>query len=184
MFGPAAVGYNLHLLVEKIENLPLVSHDCSLVTQLEWRGSQRKAGLLGRGFVKNYTCPQQVQADSTVRWNEEFNHVCKLKREKYDCYRSWIVGLEIEEVQQKSREKKKIVGKAQLDVAGFVQLEDNKRTVRIPINCTIKGDTSEAMLLFTLLIKRALQELQQNYTQLQAFVWPIGASTSHRFIIV
>ncbi|KAI0512081.1 hypothetical protein KFK09_012716 [Dendrobium nobile] len=136
--------FKLHLVVEHMEDLPVDSHDCNVILKVEWRGNERKAGFLARGFERKYTSQQKVQEKGTVIWNEGFDHTCKFKRERSGIYRSWFIAIQIEEVQE--RGKRKNIGKAKVDVVEFISNVENDKSIMIPIDCSIGGHISEAML--------------------------------------
>lgn len=138
----------LRLVIEDIKELPASSNDCNLIAKVEWRGNE-KAGLLAGACKKNYTCQKRLQENGSVSWNEGFDHACKFKRGKSESFRSWIIALQIKEVQGKVGEKKKNIGKAKLNIGEFVQFE-NVKTIRIPINCSVKNQTAQAMLMLKL----------------------------------
>ncbi|KAH0462508.1 hypothetical protein IEQ34_010083 [Dendrobium chrysotoxum] len=140
--------FKLHLVVEHIEHLPVDSYDCNVIAKVEWRGNERKAGFLARGFERKYTSQQKVQEKGTVSWNEGFDHTCKFKRERSGIYRSWFIAIQIEEVQE--RGKMKNIGKAKVDVVEFISNFENDKSIRIPIDCSIGGHIAEAMLMVKL----------------------------------
>ncbi|XP_072995356.1 uncharacterized protein [Typha latifolia] len=150
--------FQLHLIIQNIEHLPVDKlEDCSrsLMVEIKWRGSKRISDFLPKSSKRICTSKQPIQANGIVRWNEEFDHIGKLKRIKNQGYRSWNINIYVQEFDRNSRDKLLNFPKAKIDIKEFLP-EDSEKVFRIPLNCRIGDHSSEVVLE----VKLQITELQ------------------------
>ncbi|KAJ6812563.1 uncharacterized protein M6B38_148165 [Iris pallida] len=146
---PSVMNFKLYLFIQGVKHLPVGKGEgfgtSKFSVQIEWRGGSGRTGLLSKRFERNYTSKRLMQERGAISWNEGFDHACKLKRTKSNNYSSWIIHLEIQEINENMRGNLPVVGKAKVDVANFAPPE-NEKNIKVPIECNIRGHSVEAEL--------------------------------------
>ncbi|XP_058111213.1 uncharacterized protein LOC131254235 [Magnolia sinica] len=138
-----------------------------LIVQIEWRGCRSRIHNLSKGVHRNCTSKQHIQMDGTISWNEEFDHVCKMKMMKNGSLRCWVINLEVHEFGQNLDRRASLLAKVSMDIAEYASpITTSEETIRIPINCNIRGYTDVPALT----VKLKLSEHQRN----QSTVHPLA----------
>ncbi|XP_010558249.1 PREDICTED: uncharacterized protein LOC104826960 [Tarenaya hassleriana] len=112
------------------------------VVEVKWKGPRTVA--LKRSVVRNLTEEGGCRGDGVVEWNEEFKRDCDFAVYKDGLFLPWEIAFTVfNGINQGSKEKIPIIGKALLNIAGHCSpLQEDDVPVEVPLK--ISGTPSSS----------------------------------------